>query len=267
MTRLVYAELLKLRTTRLWWGLLIGVVVTSILLGILQSATVGLDADNDGTGGPLASDPAVIRTAYTAGIGLAYLFVLSLGIIAMAGEYRHQTMSATVLAVPVRVKVVIAKLFALLVAGAGYGAAAVASSTVAAVVVFKIRDLPTWRSDGDIPQAMLLAVLAVALWTVIGLGVGTLIKNQVVALLVAIGFGWIVEPLLGLGLRALHWVAVAKFLPTAATSAVVNPAQPQDSGGLDTSLLPWWAGALMLLAYGLASGAVGAGLTLRRDVT
>jgi hypothetical protein len=60
---------------------------------------------------------------------------------------------------------------------------------------------------------------------------------------------------------------VAKFLPTAATSAVVNPAQPQDSGGLDTSLLPWWAGALMLLAYGLASGAIGAGLTLRRDVT
>jgi ABC-2 type transport system permease protein len=266
MTRLVYSELLKLRTTRLWWGLLIGVVIVSVLLGLLQSSIVGLDADGDGTGAPVAGDPATLRSAYTAGIGLAYLFVPALGIMTMAGEYRHQTMSATALSVPVRWRIVVSKLFALLGAGVGYGIATVAASTVTAFVVFRIRDLPTWVEDSGIPRALALAVLAVALWTLIGLGVGTLIRNQVVALLVAIGIAWIVEPLAGVGLRLLDLAVIAKYLPSAATSAVITPAETQGSD-IDMSLLPWWGGALVLLAYALVSAGLGAALTLRRDIT
>ena len=264
MSRLVYAELLKLRTTRLWWGVLLGVVVTSVLLAVLTASIAGLDADGDGTGATPLTDPGLWRSAYTAGLGFSYLFTLSLGIIVMAGEYRHQTMSATVLAVPVRVRIVLAKLVALVGAGAGYGVAMVAASAAAAAVVFTIRNLDVWRGDADIPQAMLLAVLATALWAIIGLGVGTLIRNQVVALMVAIGIGWIVEPLIGFALQALDYGEIAKFLPTAATNAVVRPAQQQ---GVDITLLPWWGGALVLLGYGLVSAAIGAALTLRRDIT
>ena len=264
MSRLVHSELLKLRTTRLWWGLLLGVLLTSVALGILTASIAGLNQDGDDTGAVLVDDPALIRSAYTSGLGFAYLFTLSLGIIVMAGEYRHQTMSATVLAVPVRIKIVLAKLFALVGAGAGYGLAMIAASTAAAALVFTIRDLPLWRSDGRIVQAMALAVLATALWALIGLGVGTLIRNQVVALLVAIGIGWIVEPLIGFALQQLDVGEVAKFLPTAATNAVVDPARQQ---GVDLTLLPWWGGALVLLAYGLGSAAIGAVLTLRRDIT
>jgi ABC-2 type transport system permease protein len=264
VNRLVHSELLKLRTTRIWWGLLLGVLLTSVGLGILTASIAGLNQDGDDTGATLVDDPALIRSTYTSGLGFAYLFTLSLGIIVMAGEYRHQTMSATVLAVPVRIKIVLAKLFALIGAGAGYGVAMVAASTAAGALVFAIRDLPLWRSDGRIVQAMLLAVLATALWALIGLGVGTLIRNQVVALLVAIGVGWIVEPLIGFALQALDVGEVAKFLPTAATNAVVDPARQQ---GVELSLLPWWGGALVLLAYGLVSAGIGAALTLRRDIT
>jgi len=265
--RFVSAELLKLRTTRLWWGLLLGVVLLSMALGAVQGAAAGADADGDGTGGPPLGDPATLRGAYTAGIGLAYLFTLALGIILMAGEYRHGTMSSTVLAVPVRVKIVLAKLFGVTAAGLGYGVATVLASTVGAVIVFKIRNIePLWQSDAGIPRALVLAAVAVALWGLIGLGVGTLIRNQVVALLVAIGVAWIIEPVLGLVLRLLDVGSVAKFLPTQATTAIVQPAQPEGSD-LDFSMLPWWGGILVLLGYALISAGIGAMLTLRRDIT
>jgi ABC-2 type transport system permease protein len=264
--RYVTAELLKLRTTRLWWGLLLGIVLLSMALGAFQAGIAGQDADGDGTGAASLADPGVLRGAYTGGLGFAYLFALSLGVIMMAGEYRHGTMSSTVLAVPVRTKIVLSKLFGVFAAGAGYGVATVIASVAGAVIVFSIRDVDLWRADGGIPRAMALAVLAVALWALIGLGVGTLIRNQVVALLVAIGVGWLLEPLVGFGLRLLDVAYVAKYLPTQATSAIVEPAQPTGTD-LDLSLLPWWGGVLVLLAYALVSAGIGAALTLRRDIT
>ena len=267
MIDLVGAELLKLRTTRLWWGLLIGVVLLSLALGAVAGVSAGRDADGDGTGGPPLGDPATLRGAYTAGIGLAYLFTLALGIIVMAGEYRHGTMSSSVLAVPVRVKIVVAKLFGVTAAGLGYGVATVLASTIGALIVFKIRKVePLWQSGAGIPRALALAAVAVALWALIGLGVGTLVRNQIVALLVAIAVGWILEPVVGLVLRLVDAGDVAKFLPTQATQAIVQPAQPQGSG-LDLAMLPWWGGVLVLLAYALVSAGIGAMLTLRRDIT
>jgi ABC-2 type transport system permease protein len=264
MIRLVRAELLKLFTTRLWWGLLLGVLLTSAALGALQASVAGLDADGDGTGGPLLTDPATVRSVYTAGLGAAYLFALSLGVIAMAGEKRHQTMSATVLSVPRRWRIVVAKLVALLGIGVLYGIVTVIGSIVAGAPILAARGGEVWYSGEGIPRALLLAVLAVALWTLIGLGVGTLISNQVVALFVAVGVAWIIEPIASAALNAFDVGTVAQYLPTQATTAVVTPAMPE---GFDATLLPWWGGVLVLLAYALGSAALGAALTLRRDIT
>jgi ABC-2 type transport system permease protein len=265
MSRLVRAEVLKLLSTRLWWGLLIGVVLTSVGLALLTALVAGTNADGDATGAPLLADPGTLRSTYTAGLNLAYLFALSLGVMAMAGEYRHQTMSATVLAVPRRWKVVVAKVLALVVIGAGYGVVTVAASFVAGAPVLAARGADVWRSDANIPRALLLAVLAVALWTLIGLGVGTLIKNQVVALLVAIGVAWIVEPILGFALNQFDLGEIARFLPTSATSAVADPALA--TGDASVTLLSWWAGALVLLGYAAVSAGLGTAFTLRRDIT
>jgi ABC-type transport system involved in multi-copper enzyme maturation permease subunit len=263
MSRLIRAELLKIFTTRLWWGLLIAVVAASALFAGLSAGLAGMGPDGQET--PAASDPATVRSTYTAGLGISYLITLALGIIAMSGESRHQTMTATVLASPRRIRIVVAKLAALTIAGAGYGTAtALAGVAVGAPIIMLRGGSARLFSDG-VPGAMALAVLAVALWAVLGLGIGTLIRNQVVALLVAIGIAWLAEPLLSLALNALKWGFVAKYLPSSATSALVSPSGT--SGGLRFEYLPWWGGALMLLGYAAVSGTLGAALTLRRDIT
>lgn len=263
MTRLIRAELLKLLTTRLWWGLLIGVVAGAGFFAAVFAALGG--RDSTGQGMPGVSDPATVRAAYTAGLGISYLITMALGIITMTGEYRHQTMTSTALTSPKRSRIVLAKLAALTVAGTGYGVATVLAGVgVGAPIILARGGSARLTSDG-IPRALALSVLAVALWAVLGLGIGTLIRNQVVALLVSVGVAWLAEPLLSLGLNVAGWGSVAQYLPSSATSALVSPAA--SGGGLSVTYLPWWGGALVLLGYAMVSGTLGAALTLRRDIT
>jgi len=263
--RLARSELLKLRTTRLWWGLLIGVLFTSAAFAGLIAGIATTDAGEVENGRAFLGDPATARAVYTAGLNFAYLFTLALGVIVMAGEYRHRTMSSTVLATPRRLRIVVAKLVALLLVGAGYGVAAIAASVLAGATVIAVRGADVRLTSDGVPRALVLAILAVALWTIIGLGVGTLIRNQILALLLAVGIAWIAEPIVGLILNAVGAGAVARFLPTQATAALVEPSTGVSE--MTLHLLPWWGGALTLLGYAVVSGALGTGLTLRRDVT
>lgn len=260
MTRLIRAEMLKIFTTRLWWGLLIGVAASSAAFAGLIAGVAGRQP-----GMPGIDDPATVRTIYTQGLSVAYLFALAFGIIAMAGEFRHQTMTATALSSPHRLRIVLSKLVAVSLVGLGYGVVTVLASVGVGVPVVVARGGEARLTTDGVPRALLLAVVAVALWAVIGLGIGTLLRNQIVALLVTIGVAWIVEPLLVFVLNAVDAGAVARFLPTAATSALVTPSTT--NAGYTSSYLPWWGGASVLLGYAALSGALGAALTLRRDIS
>lgn len=261
MTALVRAEVRKLFTTRAWWGMLIGVVAVSLGFALL----IGLIAGDSGGGGlPPVTDPGAVRSIYTAGISTTYLFSLAAGILAMAGEWRHQTISATFLASPRRGRVVLAKVGGLIVIGAMFGLASALCGVAAGAPVISARGGSVRLLSDGVPRSLALGVLAVALWGLFGLGIATLIRNQVAALLIAIGAAWIVEPILSLVLtQALDQPGIARFLPSDATNAMLSPAV----GGSGAELLPWWGGALVMIGYAAVFAAVGAALTLRRDVT
>lgn len=263
MRRLVAAELLKLRTTRLWWGLLLG-VAGATLIGVVANASLAGRTLSGTTVGSL-DDPAMIRSIYTAGVQTAYLFTLSLGVITMAGEYRHQTITATLLASPRRTSLVPAKAACVLLAGLGYGVTAVGLGVLVGAPIVMLRGGQARLLTDGVPRALALAAVAVALWGLVGLGVGTLIRNQIVALLTAVGAAFLAEPLLSALLNAVHAGRFAQYLPSQATAALISP--PAQAGGLTSTYLPWWAGALVLLGYAAVFATIGAVLTLRRDVT
>jgi ABC-2 type transport system permease protein len=258
---LVRAEVRKLFTTRAWWGMLIGVALVSVAFPLLIALIAGQD---DGGGLSGVRDPATVRTIYTSGIGTTYLFSLAAGILAMAGEWRHQTISATFLASPRRARVVLAKIGGLVVLGGLYGVTSVVCGVAAGGPVIHARGGQLRLFSDGVPRSLALGVLAVALWALFGLGIATLIRNQVAALLISVAVAWIVQPILSAVITNLfHRPGIAAYLPSEATSAMLSP----DVGDSGTHLLAWWGGALVMLAYAALFAGVGALLTLRRDVT
>jgi ABC-type transport system involved in multi-copper enzyme maturation permease subunit len=158
---------------------------------------------------------------------------------------------------------VAAKVAAYLAAGLAYGIVFILAGALLGGIVLAARGYPLGLGAEGVVRSILLAMLACAIWTIFGLGLGTLIRNQIVALLVAIGVAVLGAPLLALGLQAAHAGSVAQYLPNQASAALVQGS----GGGFEQQLLPWWGGGLVLLAYGVVFALVGTALTTQRDVT
>src|SRR4029453_8337272 len=112
----------KVRTTRLWWGLLLGAVVYTLIQAGANAALAGQEPGNGQPASAALDTAQAIRTVYaSSAFQGAYIFAMILGITGMTGEYRYQTITPTFLATPRRARVVVAKLLAHLVVGIGYG--------------------------------------------------------------------------------------------------------------------------------------------------
>ena len=263
MSTLLRAELLKVRTTRMWWGLLLGACALTILQTLLNAFTAGADPGPGQPQLPDLSDPAMVRTVYGSGFTASYIFGIVFGIIGMAGEYRHQTITPTFLAMPRRSRVVLAKLVTYFGLGILYGLVTTVIAVIAGASVVAGKGFDTRLTADAVPQTLLLAIVGVGVWAVFGLGLGTLIRNQVAAILLALGITLVLDPLLTFGLGALDLGSVASFLPSSASQAVVQGVSAVE----DVNLLPWWGGLLVLLGYGGLFAAVGAYSTRTRDIT
>ena len=262
VTTLVRSEFKKISSTRLWWGLLVGAVVFTAFQAGFTAGFAGVDPGAGQPASPALDTDEGIRGVYTvAAFGGTYIFALILGITGMTGEYRYQTITPTFLVSPKRSRVVTAKMLAHLVMGLGYGVVGVLTALLVggAVVLFRGYDLGL---DADrLWTSMGLAVVAVAVWTLLGIGIGTLIRNQIVAILVAIFITFLIEPLLTLLLGAIDLDGVGKFFPTNASSALMEPANSF------VDYLDWWAGGLVLVGYALVLAGLGLALNIRRDVS
>jgi ABC-2 type transport system permease protein len=260
---LLRSELIKVRTTKMWWGLLLGAIVFTIFQALITALTAGTEPGAGQAALPSLDDPSMVRSIYGSGFGACYVFGIVLGIIGMAGEYRHQTITPTFLATPRRSRVINAKLLTYLFVGLVYGLITTVVAVVCGAIVIAAKGFDVRLTSDQVPQTILLAILGVGVWTVFGLGLGTVIRNQVAAILAAIGITILLDPLLTLGLGALDLQSVARFTPSSASQAVVQGV----SSIKDLDLLPWWGGLLVLLAYGGGFAALGALGTRNRDIT
>ena len=259
---LVRAEFKKISSTRLWWGLLIGAVVFSMIQAAVNAAFAGVDPGAGQPATPGLDTPEAIRSVYAMSMfGGTYIFALILGITGMTGEYRYQTITSTFLVSPRRSRVVVAKMLAHLVMGAFFGVVALAGTVLAGAVVIGVRGADLGFGAERLWPTMGLAVLAVAIWTLVGIGIGTLIRNQIVAILLAVFVTFLIEPILTFALAAIDLDWLVKWLPTNASSALMAP------GNTLLDYLDWWVGGLVLLGYGLLLAGLGIALSVRRDVS
>src|SRR5471032_2430737 len=113
MAGAVKAEFRKFFTTRMWWGMAIGVFLAGALFALLFALVVA----GSKQGGPNASGPplpgldnsSMVSTVYTAGLSVAYLLTLVVGVMSIGSEYRHKTITSTFLSTPKRIRVMVAK--------------------------------------------------------------------------------------------------------------------------------------------------------------
>jgi ABC-2 type transport system permease protein len=265
----IRAELVKLLTTKMWWILilvLLGYVgFTSTILAFAFST--GLTAADPAA--PQIPADALPPIIYSIAHSIGYVFPLLLGTLAVTGEFRHQTLTPTFLATPRRGRVLAAKLVVMAIFGGLYGVVAVIAAVGPGAAILSI-DGVTGLDDSESWLMFARIVLAMALWAIIGVGVGALIPNQVAAIVVVLAFTQFIEPILRTVAAVVDWAAqVGSYLPGAAgdtlAGASIFTAMGMAAG--DAPALEWWHGGLLLLAYALVATIIGYAVSWRRDVT
>ncbi|HZW41972.1 MAG TPA: ABC transporter permease, partial [Agromyces sp.] len=155
-----------------------------------------------------------------------------------------------------------------LIVGAGLGVVAFAVSVGAGSAALAGFGLDTGLDSSDTWALVGRGILAMALWGAIGVGLGTLVTNQVAAIVIVIAFTQFVEPILRVAASLSDITAnIGKFLPGAASDALVGASfyNIAVAGGAVT--LEWWQGGLVLLGIAVVATIIGGATTWRRDVS
>jgi ABC-2 type transport system permease protein len=284
MNRLIRSEILKIRTTNTWWIFaLLSVVTTGITLAInLAQAHLYLNEKLEIPAEMPADEAEQIRQSweashqvvtqavnvFTSGQFFGCLFVALLGVLLITNEYQHQTATTTFLATPRRTRVVAAKLITAVAYAGVFWLLTTVIDLVTGVIFFSTDGFPNHLGDWDVTRALLLNLLAFAIWAVFGVGFGALIRSQ-------IGATVTVSALYLVGMLAAQivftvahqllkwdWILTAQIIvPSTASQVMLAPVKlfPQSP--------PQWVGALILIGYGVVAGLIGTLILRKRDVS
>ena len=296
---LIRSELMKIRTTNVWWLFGIGVLFftgIALLLWIVQG---NMEIDNAlrSASEPFPMPPpeanmsaaeidmqrrqweyshdinrvlhSTAAQIYTSGQFFGVMFVMLLGAILFTNEFYHQTATATFLTTPQRTKVIVAKFATAVLAAGLFWILTTAINLIAGAIFFNAKGYGPQLGEWPVTRAILMNGLAFGLWGVLGVGLGVLIRNQIGAVVTG-AVTYIIGSQVVVGVFQLvyflwiqkDWVMKAAVVwPSVASSVMVSPEQ---------QFVPsaqWWVGALVLVGYGVVFGLIGTLITRRRDVS
>jgi ABC-2 type transport system permease protein len=242
VTDLVAAEWFKLRTTRL----LLGLVPAAVALSLASLAGVVVAAKDAAA----LEEVDTIRGMFSV-TGAGAILVLVFGIIISTNEYRHGTASDTFLTTPRRQRVVAAKLTVGGAVGLTVGAVIAATCLPLSAALYRARgaSLPT---DSEVWLTLAGVVAYTGLFAVVGVAFGSVIRNQTLAIAVALAWFGVIEHTLISLVRSL-----GRWFPFAAGEALVR-------APLDNLLSPI-VGLFVLVGYGAVLAAVGMRVAATRD--
>ncbi len=231
MTAIVRSEWIKLRTTSIPWVLTgIALVFTGLFM-LLYFVTHGASGGGGGGGGgggpqfPTSFGPPGLDYPHTvqqlrdllgAGLG-TYIFALLLGVLTITTEFRHKTVTTSFLVTPRRTRFVIGKLIMIALVGAALAVVILVATVVGGGIALSAVGGSFSAMAGQIGAVAPGMILVFVLFALLGVGVGSLITNQVAAIIICLGWFLIVENII----KGL-WGWTGKWLPSGAASAAAN---------------------------------------------
>jgi ABC-2 type transport system permease protein len=248
----IRAELLKLCTARLPWGLL------GLAVGLTSLHQLLFDSNAGGSGH--ASIPSLATYAGQTGAvnisGELLLLATVMGIIIASGEFRHRTATGTYLATPNRVRVLAAKAIAAAAIGLLFGLAGAAAATGIGLSFISSSGHHVLLSTGTMARYAAGATIGSALLAAAGVAVGSLIRSQVAAIIAIFVWGFVIEQSIG-GLYA----SAQRYLPYTTAGAMAGTKLRSAH-----SPLPFAAAAALLAAVTVLLSIITTRTTLHADI-
>lgn len=273
--RSIAAETLKVLSTKGWWLLAIVLVAyVGLTAAGLAFFLSDLGAALGGMGASDLDDVVSANLVYSSVTAVGLVIPLLFGALLATSEYRHRTLTPTVLAQPRRGIVLASKAVVALVFGALYGVVGLLGSVGLGAPVRLALGEPALLGEPEVLGVLVRTIVAMALWAVLGLGLGALLTSQIAAIVIVLVFTQFVEPILRIVASVWEWSAmIGRFLPGAATDALVGAGLLSSLGALDPSVpsadvdaLLWWQGGIVLAALTAVLLVAASLTTLRRDV-
>lgn len=245
------SEFRKIITTKLWWLLLLGMVLfgSGITTLFLFSA---LNAPHSPvTFGTPESNAPFFNLASTMG----HVFPLAIGAIVVTQEYSSTTVATTLLGEPRRGRVYGAKILAALGVSTAFTVTSVALCAVTASALLTGHGEKVFFFSGPVLTAVLGGAGAAVLWGAMGVGVGALVRRQTVALVGILMTTQFMEPVLRSILSSASFQEFGNYLPGGASDAasggtVIQEAMGYDSGSPLTGFLALGFYTALLIVLG-----------------
>jgi ABC-2 type transport system permease protein len=249
MNTLVRAEWRKITTVRL------PLIAFAVAAGAAALTAVAIITTAGRSG-----NPPLDRHSLTATVHGPFAIVagtaLLLGILGVAGEFRHQTITSNLLVAPRRGRLLMAKVLT----HAGLGAIVALLATVVSLAVavpwLNARGVPP-SDAAALVKVLAGGIIAAALFGSAGAGLGALIANQTAA--IAISLVWLLA-VEGLLVDITSKPALHNWLPGGALDAI-------STGGGTAAGVSLLAATSCAIAYTSAFVAAGARRFVTRDIT
>ncbi|MGD0391170.1 MAG: hypothetical protein ABSC41_00850 [Acidimicrobiales bacterium] len=259
----IRSELLKIRTTAIPWVLTGIALVIDGLLILVYFVNHGSGGGNGGGGNSFGvpnypHTTQQLRNLLGSGFE-GYLFALLLGTLMVTVEFRHKTVTTSFLVTPHRPRFVGAKLLTAAILGALLAVLMLVVTLVAGGITLSAQGGSFSSLVRQLPAVAPGMILVFALFAILGVGVGSVLTNQVAAIVVCLGWFIILE---GILVSLVH--GASRWVPTGAATAASNLTRGR---GADFGLFNWWQGTLLMLGYGLFFAALGSVILVQRDIT
>jgi ABC-2 type transport system permease protein len=279
LVRLIRAEFMKVRTTSTGWLFLTGFIVFTAMALAING--FGIHHQLYPQQGLVSRAPALAQVAQarspagvaaiaasmmTSGQRVGVLFALLLGVLVVTSEFANQTAAVTFVTVPRRATVIMAKAAAAACCGALFWLVGTAIATLITPLFLYSQHVSTSLAGWTVSRSVLLNLVAFVAWGVFGLGLGAVLRSQLVSVIAAIAvyvgsFG--TELVFTALYNSFHqgWMLGAPVIGPAVASEVMTT-----SGPAFPYAPPGWVGGVFMIGYTVTLVAGGVVLTKRRDV-